>query len=56
LNALKNSIHSEIVKLIEKLKNKLVADQNVEVVFSLSDFYLLEPSPSLPSGGQKTAM
>jgi len=40
---LKNSIQEEIVKLIERLKEKLVPDQNVEVVFSLSDFFLLEP-------------
>lgn len=43
LNDLKNSIQTEIVKLIEQLKGKLVPDQNVEVVFSLSDFFLLEP-------------
>jgi len=43
LNDLKNSIQKEIVKLIEQLKEKLVPDQNVEVVFSLSDFFLLEP-------------
>jgi len=40
---LKNSIQTEIVKLVEQLKEKLVPDQNVEVVFSLSDFFLLEP-------------
>jgi hypothetical protein len=40
---LKNSIHTEIVSLTKQLKKKLVPGQNVEVVFSLSDFFLLEP-------------
>lgn len=40
---LKNSIQTEIVKLIEQLKKKLVPEQDIEVVFSFSDFFLLEP-------------
>ncbi len=43
LAALKNSIETEIEKLASQLKNKLLPEQNVEVVFSISDFYLLEP-------------
>jgi hypothetical protein len=40
---LKNSIQTEITALAERLKKKLLPEPNVEVVFSISNFYLLEP-------------
>ena len=40
---LKNSIETEIEALAEQLNKKLVPGKDIEVVFSLSDFYLLEP-------------
>ncbi len=40
---LKASIEAEITKLANQLKNKYSVDRNVEVVFSLSNFFLLEP-------------
>ena len=43
LVGLKGNIETEITKLADKLKNKYSLDKNVEVVFSLSNFYLLEP-------------
>ncbi|MEJ2200275.1 MAG: hypothetical protein P8X63_04575 [Desulfuromonadaceae bacterium] len=41
---LKENIEAEILKLAESLKGKYSIDQNAEVVFSLSNFFLLEPS------------
>jgi len=43
LNALKTNIEAEINKLANRLKSKYQLNNNVEVVFSLSRFYLLEP-------------
>ncbi len=43
LVVLKNDIESEITKLADELKNKYSLEKNVEIVFSLSNFYLLEP-------------
>ena len=40
---LKNSIHSEIEILIKQLKKKIIPDTDVEVIFAISDFYLLVP-------------
>ena len=40
---LKKSIQSVMEALTEQLKKKLVPGKNIEVVFSLSDFFLLEP-------------
>ncbi len=40
---LKANIESEITKLANQLKSKYSVDKNVEVVFSLSNFFLLEP-------------
>jgi hypothetical protein len=40
---LKSSIETDIRKLVETLKTKILPGQDVEVVFSLSDFFLLEP-------------
>lgn len=43
LVGLKNDIESEIKKLADELKSKYSLEKNAEVVFSLSNFYLLEP-------------
>jgi len=40
---LRNSIQTEISALAKRLKEKLVPKKEVEVVFSISDFFLLEP-------------
>ncbi len=40
---LKANIEGEITKLANQLKSKYSVDRNVEVVFSLSNFFLLEP-------------
>jgi hypothetical protein len=40
---LKTNIESEITKLANQLKNKYSVDKNVEVVFSISNFFILEP-------------
>ena len=40
---LKNSIHSEIEILIKRLKKEILPGTDVEVIFAISDFYLLEP-------------
>lgn len=41
---LKNAIETGIEKLATQLKKKLLPDQDVEVVFAISDIYLLEPA------------
>lgn len=41
--ALKNSIEVEVRNLIEKTKKKHGVAQNAEVVFSIGNFFLLEP-------------
>lgn len=43
LVGLKGNIETEINKLAEQLKDKYSLDKNIEVVFSLSNFFLLEP-------------
>lgn len=43
LVGLKTNIESELIRLIDELKTKYSLDKNIEVVFSLSNFYLLEP-------------
>lgn len=43
LAVLKSNIETEIHKLADELKQKYSLDKNVEVVFALSNFYLLEP-------------
>ena len=43
LVGLKGNIEAEIAKLVDQLKNKYSLEKNVEVVFSLSNFFLLEP-------------
>ena len=43
LAALKGSIEAEIARLADQLKSKYSLDKNVEVVFSISNFFLLEP-------------
>jgi len=43
LASLKKAIESDIEKLKSDLKNKLLPDQNAEVVCSISNFFLLEP-------------
>jgi hypothetical protein len=43
LVGLKTNIETEITKLADRLKGKYSLDKNLEVVFSLSNFYLLEP-------------
>ncbi len=40
---LKANIEGEITKLANQLKNKYTVDKKVEVVFSVSNFFLLEP-------------
>jgi len=40
---LKANIEGEITNLANELKSKYSVDKNVEVVFSLSNFFLLEP-------------
>ena len=42
--ALKKSIESDIGNLATQLKKKIISEQETEVVFSLSDFFLLEPT------------
>jgi len=41
---LKGSIEAEITKLADQLKKRYSLDKNVEVVFSLSNFFLLAPN------------
>ncbi len=43
LAVLKGDIEKEIEKLADQLKNKYSLQKEVEVVFSLSNFFLLEP-------------
>lgn len=43
LAGLKGSIETEITKLADQLKSKYSLDKNIEVVFSISNFFLLEP-------------
>ncbi len=43
LAELKDNIEAEIAKLADQLKNKYSLNKDVEVVFSLSNFFLLEP-------------
>jgi LPS O-antigen subunit length determinant protein (WzzB/FepE family) len=43
LAGLKGNIEAEIAKLVDQLKNTYAFEKNVEVVFSLSNFFLLEP-------------
>jgi len=43
LAVLKANIEAEISKLADQLKSKYSLDKNVEVVFSISNFFLLEP-------------
>ncbi len=43
LVGLKGIIETEITKLADKLKDKYSLEKNVEVVFSLSNFFFLEP-------------
>jgi hypothetical protein len=40
---LKKVIETDIANLATQLKKNLFPNQNIEVVFSISDFYLLEP-------------
>jgi hypothetical protein len=40
---LEKDIETDIGKLASQLKKNLLPNQNIEVVFSISDFYLLEP-------------
>ena len=43
LVTLKSNIESELTKLSDALKSKYSLEKNIEVVFSLSNFYILEP-------------
>jgi hypothetical protein len=43
LVTLKSNIESALIKLADELKGKYSLEKNIEVVFSLSNFYLLEP-------------
>jgi hypothetical protein len=43
LVGLKGAIEAEIHKLADQLKSKYSLEKDVEVVFSLSNFFLLEP-------------
>ena len=43
LAGLKGNIETEIAKLADQLKNKYSLNKDVEVVFSLSNFFLIEP-------------
>lgn len=43
LNDLRKSMETDINNMAAALKNKLMPDQNIEVVFSIPYFYLLEP-------------
>ena len=43
LSKLKASIKNEVRKLADSLKSKYSFDQNIEVVFSIQNFYLLDP-------------
>jgi hypothetical protein len=43
LAGLKGNIEAEIAKLADQLKKKYSLNKDVEVVFSLSNFFLLEP-------------
>ena len=43
LATLKANINTELSRLADELKNKYSIEKNVEVVFSISNFYLLEP-------------
>lgn len=40
---LQKSIHSEVTALVNKLKKQYLPEQNTEVIFSISNFFLLEP-------------
>jgi hypothetical protein len=41
---LKKSIESDIGNLTTQLKKKIIPEQEIEVVFSITDFFLLEPT------------
>jgi hypothetical protein len=41
---LKKSIETDIGNLATKLKKKFLPEKDIEVVFSISDFFLLEPT------------
>jgi methylase of polypeptide subunit release factors len=41
---LKKNIESDIGNLAAQLKKKIIPEQETEVVFSISDFFLLEPT------------
>ena len=41
---LKKSIESDIENLSTQLKKKIIPEQEIEVVFSISDFFLLQPA------------
>lgn len=43
LVVLKTNIEAGLIKLADELKGKYSLEKNIEVVFSLSNFYLLEP-------------
>ena len=43
LDGLKNNIETAINKLADQLKSKYSLDKNTEVIFSLSNFFILEP-------------
>ena len=43
LAELKGNIEGEIAKLADQLKNKYSLNKDIEVVFSLSNFFILEP-------------
>lgn len=43
LAGLKGNIEAEISRLADQLKSRYMLDKNVEVVFSISNFFLLEP-------------
>ena len=43
LASLKKVIETDLEKLATELKNKLLPGQDVEVVYSISNFFLLEP-------------
>ena len=43
LVGLKGKIETKVAELADRLKNKYSLDRDVEVVFSLSNFFLLEP-------------
>ena len=44
LAALKVNIEKEVDKLADKLKKKYSLEKDVEAIFSLSNFFILEPN------------